>query len=686
MITKFSTGNTLYLDIRNENGRSLDFYNAYNDGSGHALEVGDTAASLTVQAYGRDQWPLIIRPSSAMANTEDYNLAFVRFRRDYNKNPILYLEHGQPDGETSRGRFIADADLFAAADSVTKAIGFRFPNKDLGTGQRIGVAWLLKMDYAMRQDAANSPFPASVVPTPTYLDNLFGSIDVDLPWTVSGPVIAWVQGQDKKYVDGENIAGLGFEHIANRVVIFSEWTDTLSLTGNVLFYAAPQDTFASRNNSFVPHSILVRAQLKLLGEDDPFRSERWKNLLSFDYIYDVNTPEHLYYDPTGPNPNGTFRTFPSQHGYAFPNPDKGGVLNGAAPGSILSDLKEAIQGAFTSLTEMPIVFDFIKGPSYVPVLKRQNIRNAQGTLLAPDDPAFDIAPMAKRTGNRFEIQFTDFTLDGTGNNIFFYCGREIGNRGRLGDPSPIAGPIQLINTRPPDSPGVKTMYIQEPNLIDNTGPAVRFEINAYPEVQKVERMRIYRATDAAVALSVRTMALVKTVDLADTAQVDQLSILLSDDFESGFVPYGDPLFYRIVALRKVKDSDGKTEWVPSLPSKLLLTTMIDPINPEAPEITFTSDGLSGSPAILTGVILSWPPTVYNGTYYLDKMSSVGSWVTIYRVKTNNNVSVNLAATDLGTNILPKENADAGQPVYHRFRVRVENSSGLFSLTDKVLTL
>lgn len=429
----------------------------------------------------------------------------------------------------------------------------------------------------------------------------------------------------------------------------------------------------------------VRQQLSLLGEDDPYAADRWKNLLSFDYVYDVPGSQHPYFDPTNSNQNGTFRKFPAEDGYAFPNPDKGGHFHGAAPGSVIDELKEAIWGGFTALTELPLMFDFIKGASYVPVSKPQNIRDARGTLLAPDDPAFDMSPMAKRTGNGFEIQFTDFTLDGTGNNLFFYLGREIGNRGRMGDPGPIAGPVWLINTRPPDTPGVKKMYVQEAKPLDDISPAVHFEVNAYPAVQNVRRMLVYRATDAASALSVRTMQLVKTVDFAATSQVGQQTILLSDDFESGFVPYGDPMFYRIVALREVKNRDGGTIWSPSQPSKLLLTTVLDSVNPEAPEITFTSDGLSGTPASLTGIVLSWPATVYNGTYYLDKMSATGNWLTIYSVKTNDAVMVNLAATDLGTNVLPKEDADEGQTIYHRLRVRVENSSGLFNLTDKVLT-
>lgn len=428
----------------------------------------------------------------------------------------------------------------------------------------------------------------------------------------------------------------------------------------------------------------VRAQLDALGEDDPYFSDRWKNLISFDYVYD--DPGRPYYDPTGSNTNGAFRKFPRETGYAFPNPNKGGALNGSPPGSILTDLRDAINGAFTPLTELPMMYDYIKGSSYVPVPKPQHIRNAQGTLLAPTDPEFDMAPMAKKTGNGFEIQFTDFTLDGSGNNIFFYYGREIGNRGRLGDPGPIFGPIRLINSRPPDTPGVKKVYVQELNVLEEIGSAVKFEINAYPEVQKVERMNIFRTSNPTSALSVRTMDLVKTIDLADTGQLGSLNIQVADDFENAVVPYGDTLYYRIVALRKIKDPDGNEDWAPSQPSKLLLTTVIDTVNPDAPAISFTSNGISGSPAVISGVVLSWPTTAYNGTYHLDKMNSNGDWVTIYSIKTNNNVTVDLANTDLGTNTLPKEDPDSGSTIYHRFKVRVENASGLFSQQEKLLSI
>ena len=405
----------------------------------------------------------------------------------------------------------------------------------------------------------------------------------------------------------------------------------------------------------------IRQQLEVFGDDDPFGADRWRDLLGFQYV------------------NGKFSAYPPG-GYAFPNPDKGNALNGSDPGTILDDVKDAVRGAFTALTELPLIYDFIKGPSYVPTSKRQNIRSAQGTLLPPSDPEFDMAPMGKKTGNGFEVQFTDFTLDGTGNNLFFYCAREIGNRGRMGEPAPIAGPVLLINTRPPEAVGIKRMYVQE------SPPAVIFEVSAYPAVQKVARILIYRTSDPANALSVRTMDLVKTIDVDTAIVAGKPLLLLSDDFEDGFIPFGDPLFYRIVALRKVRKAGGGTDWAPAQPSKALLTTMIDTVNPAAPEITASSNGVSGSPAVMTGVTLSWAPTAYNGTYYLDRMTSVGSWQNIYQLKTNQSVSVNLASTDLATNVLPKENADDGRPIFNRFRVRAANSSGLFNLSDKVLTL
>ncbi|HEY6139462.1 MAG TPA: hypothetical protein VI670_17000 [Thermoanaerobaculia bacterium] len=506
---------------------------------------------------------------------------------------------------------------------------------DAAPGEGTRKTWL----GARSADTTGPYWSAVGIPTPIVSVEL---VSPQLPFKPTGPEYAT---RPDAYYKSSYTFTLDFAHKPFAVVMYRSNDDAIlrALYGDATYTAVTQ-------------------QLKLLGEDDPNRADRWHELLGFTY------------------PNGTFTTFGT---YAFPNPDKGGALNGSQPATIIPAIRDAIRAAFTALTEQPLIYDFIKPPSYVPLPKRPTLRDSQGALLSPTDPDFDPAPMAKRTRNGLEIQFTDFTLDGTGNNIFFYLAREIGNRGRLGEPSPIAGPVLLINSRPPDAPAVKKLYVQEQNDVGSK-PAVHFEVNAYPEEQRVLRMQVYRTSDAADALSVRSMKLVKTIDHEATGQVGNLSIHLLDDFEDGVVPFGDPLYYRIVALRKVKTETG-VEWAPSQPSKLLLTTMIDTVNPDPPELTFTADAPSGTPPVLTNVALSWPSNVYNGTHFLDMMTSAGTWRTIYTVPSNGTVNVSLATTDLQTGTLAKGDED-GNTIYTRFRVRVLNSSGLFNLTDRVLTI
>ena len=67
-------------------------------------------------------------------------------------------------------------------------------------------------------------------------------------------------------------------------------------------------------------------------------------------------------------------------------------------------------------------------------------------------------------------------------------------------------------------------------------------------MQKVGRMLIYRATDAADALSVRTIQLVKAIDFASTNQVGELSVLLSNADD------GRPVYNRFRV--RVENSSG----------------------------------------------------------------------------------------------------------------------------------
>lgn len=429
----------------------------------------------------------------------------------------------------------------------------------------------------------------------------------------------------------------------------------------------------------------IRAELANLGDDDPYRADRLKNLVSFDYVY--NDPAKPFFDPSGTNPNNTFRRFPRDSGnFRFPPPNLAPDFDGTKePGLVLEAVRKAVLSTFTPLTEQPLLYQFIKTGGYQPQPKPQTIRDEAGNLLDQSDPRFDQAPMAKRLGAS-QVQFVDFTLDGASNNLYFYMGREIGSLGKMSDPSPISGPVFLVNARPPVAPGIKKLFTVPASESPPVSPRVCFEINRFPYEQKVAGIEIYRTTSSTEALSVRMMSLVKTVDLETDGFPDAPSYKIHDDFEDGFIPFGDPLFYRIVALRKITDKQGQLGWAPSQPSKLLATSVVDSINPAAPELGFTSSNISGNPTEATNIVINWLSEVYNGKYYLEKLNNAGIWKTIFIVKTNSfPITVDLAATDLGSNTLLKE-ATNGRPIYHKFRVRVENSAGLFNLEDKVLKI
>ena len=114
-------------------------------------------------------------------------------------------------------------------------------------------------------------------------------------------------------------------------------------------------------------------------------------------------------------------------------------------------MKEAILEAFVGLTEHPLIYELIAtDPGYAPTNARQSFRNEKGEIVAPGSPGFDLSPMAKRPGG-YAVQFTDFTLEGSMNpdTVYFYLARELGNRMQLGDPSPVFGPVKLVNLKPP---------------------------------------------------------------------------------------------------------------------------------------------------------------------------------------------------------------------------------------------
>ncbi len=210
VVSHFATQHRLYLDVRSEHGRSLNFHRNYDDGSGHQIQTGTSAASVTAQAYATDGWPIVLLDSVAAADPNaDHNELHVSLRRDDNVDPVLFVEHGPLLAAAAGGPFLRGDELGTAP--WTAPVGLRFPN--LST-TKVNVAWPLRLYYGRREvlpPATPPPPKPGVVPTATYTDNIFGPIDRTDGWAtpvaVSDPVIKWATVQPSHYVDAEGTQG-----------------------------------------------------------------------------------------------------------------------------------------------------------------------------------------------------------------------------------------------------------------------------------------------------------------------------------------------------------------------------------------------------------------------------------------------------------------------------------------------
>ena len=491
----------------------------------------------------------------------------------------------------------------------------------------------------------------------------------------------------------------------------------------VLFYRANDE--AILNALYEKATVReIREQLKVLGgNNEQYFANRWENFLDFATL----------------SSEGDYRTYPPvdvdpDNNYKFPNPDKVALFEWAndiidrinsntafpppqpvipfdadpesddtdvgniAVGDIrlLGFIKGVIFNAFVPLTKVPVVYAYINGPDHKPVNKKQMLRDENGSVLSPTDPAFEMAPMMKTTSTSpHTTQFTDFNLDGTSNNIYFYAARELSSKMKLGDFSTTLGPIKLVTSNAPEAPEVKRIMPVLENVVLGTSPRIQLELNSYPEIQDIKKVNIYRAFNKLDAQSIRTMTLVDTIDVeAAGLQGNELWTVYDEFNDLDEVPYGDGLFYRLTVSRQIEYSEADygtnspqivTEYAPSQASKIVATMMVEVANPPAPTLKYISEPIAANGDI-NEIALQWEKTCYKGTYHLYKMNAQGNWVKIHEVTTNESeIFILLADTTLQDHSLATQDAN-GNTVYHHFKVVAQNTSGMQSTEENILTM
>jgi len=192
VVSKFRTCNRLYIDVRSDNGNSLNFHGNY--GTGDQIKVGDSNASPIARPYADNGWPIVTVDAVPVTTTDDFQRVEIELPVADNEKPVLYVEHG-----ASTSSFFSGASL-GTGGPWTLGLDFSYPN-DLASGARRGVAWVLRLHYGRRAVATRTvPLPGTVLKTQKYTDNVFGPIDRVSHWSGSSD-IKWTQTQANRYVD-----------------------------------------------------------------------------------------------------------------------------------------------------------------------------------------------------------------------------------------------------------------------------------------------------------------------------------------------------------------------------------------------------------------------------------------------------------------------------------------------------
>ncbi|WP_293787275.1 hypothetical protein [uncultured Pedobacter sp.] len=403
--------------------------------------------------------------------------------------------------------------------------------------------------------------------------------------------------------------------------------------------------------------------LKALSDldEDLFYNQRYLELVN------------LTFDPAHMDSFKVFSATPNPYG--FPKPDKPGLVE-TTDSVEIRKLKyaAAIQETLLPLTEQTPILAFIKQG-----LQTENalpvIRDLDGNLLDATDANFNPFPMIRQYNkpsqpNTTYIRFTDYFLSGASRKSYFFAGVEVTNQLEPGLLSPFAGPVTILQTLPSAAPLLTRFTINLDSFSAESGAAVVFNIAPFSPEDRISKIRIYRSKDQDNTVTLQGME--HHVDREIVAE-DRKGYEITDDFSDlTAAPLGNTIYYRLAGIRTIINEKGQQEEVLSLGTDVIPIALPDYINPDAPELTYHKAGNK----------ITWTATANKANYHVYKQNNRGNWEKVYTVDALNSsaqMEYLLPAPLLAVD-------DDGDKLYHRFKVQVQNTSGLLNLTDKELTI
>ena len=143
-----------------------------------------------------------------------------------------------------------------------------------------------------------------------------------------------------------------------------------------------------------------------------------------------------------------------------------------------------------------------------------------------------------------------------------------------------------------------------------------------------------------------------------------------------------------------------------------MTNVVENYSPESPILKYASNPIK-SGGKLNFITLFWDENVYKGNYHLYLMNKQGNWVQVAKIisdrlingfyhvlnidnlgnwverttfkSLDNLIYLPLELTNINVSFLNTKNTD-GATIYHHFKIISENTSGMFSLKENILSI
>jgi hypothetical protein len=239
VLDPFHTKNTVYLDVRNENGYSYNYYGNY-DGTGtdatKEIKIGPTVGSLVQMEYYNDGWGIHSVSSVSLSNSLQENTIYLRLRIKDNERPLIagnghFLPQATGPNADQALKFIDESVLLPSPlgtlPEFTEPIQITLPNNLVGTtGEQI--ACLVRLDYhkQIRLNDGTDVFPYNAA-----TDHLFGPITAQLPWD-STDAVQWSGTQNFKYFDSLN-RGFVYGTVIEPIIALDSINKTIKINANI---------------------------------------------------------------------------------------------------------------------------------------------------------------------------------------------------------------------------------------------------------------------------------------------------------------------------------------------------------------------------------------------------------------------------------------------------------------------